>query len=101
MYVRYRFLLLFPLAWQFLFLCLSPSLSLSHRKREVGRYVSEESNYNAWIIQSEKSLATPDYFDPYLVIVATKEYCSICLETAIISEEFGMKILMVVAAVEE
>ena len=68
-------------------------------KRVVGWYVSEESNYNNWIIQSEKSRATPDCFDPYLVNVATKEYCSTCLETA--SEEFGMKILMVVATAEE
>ena len=37
----------------------------------------------------KKSLATPDCFDPYLVNVATKEYCSICLKTAFISEEFG------------
>ena len=80
MYVRYSFL---------------------HMKREVGRYVSEESNYNDWIIQSEKSLATPDCFDPYLVNVATKEFCSICFETAFISEEFARKILMVVAAAEE
>ena len=63
-------------------------------KHEVGRYVSEESNYNNWIIQSEKSLATLDCFGPYLVNVAIKEYCSICLETAFISKEFGMKILM-------
>ena len=70
-------------------------------KREVDRYVSEESNYNNCIIQSEKSLATPDCFATYLVNVATKEYCSICLETAFISEEFSMKILMVVAAAEE
>ena len=70
-------------------------------KHEVSRYVIEESNYNNWIIQSEKSLATPDCFDPYFVHVATKEYCSICLETAFISEEFGLKILMVVAAAEE
>ena len=45
-----------------------------------------------------KSLATPDCFVPYLVNVATKEYCSICLETAFISEECGMKILVVAAA---
>ena len=70
-------------------------------KREVGRCVSVESNYNDWIIQSEESLATPNCFDPYLVNVETKEYCSICLETAFISEEFGMNILMVVAAAEE
>ena len=82
-------------------LCLSLSLPLSYVKREVGSYVSEESNYNNWIIQSEKSLATPDCFDLYLVNVATKEYCSICLETAFISEEFGMKIVMVVAAAGE
>ena len=44
---------------------------------------------------------TPDCFDPYLVNVATKEYCSICLEMTFISEEFGMKILMVAAAAEE
>ena len=28
------------------FFCLSLSLALSHMKPEVGRYVSEESNYN-------------------------------------------------------
>ena len=44
-----------------------------------------------------KSLATLDCFAPYLV----NEYCSICLEMAFIYEEFGTKILMVVAAVEE
>ena len=49
----------------------------------------------------KKSLATPGCFAPYLVNVATKKNCSICLETAFISEEFGMKILMVVAAAEE
>ena len=49
----------------------------------------------------KKSLATPDCFDPYLVNVATKEYCSICLETAFISEKFGMKIVMVAATAEE
>ena len=65
-------------------------------KREVSRYVSEESYYNNWI----ESLATPDCFAPYLVNVATKEYCSMCLETAFISEEFGRKFLMMVAAAE-
>ena len=49
----------------------------------------------------KKSLFTLDCFYPYLVNVATKEYCSTCLETAFISEEFGMKILMLVAAAEE
>ena len=52
----------------------------------------------------KKSLATPDCFDLYLVhvnVATTNEYCSICLETAFIAEEFGMKILMVVAAAEE
>ena len=49
----------------------------------------------------KKSLAPPDCFAPKLVNFATKEYCCICLDTAFISEEFGMKILMVVAAVEE
>ena len=66
-------------------------------KREVGSYFSEESNYNNWI----KSLATPDCFAPYLVNIATKEYCSICLETAFISEEFDIIFLMVVVAAEE
>ena len=60
---------IFGLAISFLCLFLSLSPSLSHMKCEVGRYVSEESyNYN-WIIQSEKSLATPDCFAPYLVNV--------------------------------
>ena len=70
-------------------------------KREIGRYVSEESKLNNWIIKSDKSSATLDCFAPYLVNVATKEYCSIYLETAFISKEFGMKILMVVAAAED
>ena len=69
-------------------------------KREVGRYVSVESNYKDWIIQLEKK-SCDSGFDPYLVNVATKEYCSICLEMAFTSEKFGMKILMVVAAAEE
>ena len=43
--------------------------------------------------------ATLDCFAP--TVATTKEYCSICLETAFISKEFGMKILMVVAAAEE
>ena len=71
------------------FLCLSVSLFLFHMKREVGRQVGAESYYNNWIIQSEKSLATLDCFAP--TVATTKEYCSICLETAFISEEFGMK----------
>ena len=50
---------------------------------------------------SEKNLVTQDCFAPYLVNIATKEYCSVCLETAFISEEFGMKILMVFAAAED
>ena len=49
----------------------------------------------------KKSLATPDCFAPYLVNVATQEYCCICLETGLISEEFCVKILVVVAAAEE
>ena len=47
----------------------------------------------------KKSLATLDSFAP--TVATTKEYSSICLETAFISEEIGMKILMVVAAAEE
>ena len=92
MYVRYRFFftfISFGLEMSFLSVPVSIFLPLSHMKCEVGRYVSEESNYNNWIIQSEKSLATPDCFAPYLVNVVTKEYCSICLETAFLSEEFG------------
>ena len=61
-------------------------------KRDVGRYVSEESTITE--LYNRKSLATPDCFAPYLVNVTTKEYCShgsICLETTFISEEFGMK----------
>ena len=53
------------------------------------------------LITINKSLATKDCSAPYLVNIATKEYCSICLETAFISEEFGIKFLMVVAAAEE
>ena len=45
----------------------------------------------------KRGLATPDCFAPYLVNVASKEF----LEMAFISKEFGMKILMVVAAAEE
>ena len=87
----------------FFSLSVSVSASPSHcqMKRKVGRYVSEESNYNNSSTQSEKSLATLDCFGPYLVNVATKEYCSICLETVFISKEFGMKLLMVVAAAED
>ena len=46
---------------------------------------------------------TLDCFAPcmYLVNVANKEYCSICLETAFISEELCMKILLMVVAAEE
>ena len=50
---------------------------------------------------TEKSIATLDCFAPYLVNAETKEYCSIYLETEFISEEFGVKILVVVAAAEE
>ena len=97
--VRYRFISIGLAISQFLCLSLSlsvcvslsPSLSLSHMKREVGIYASEESNYNNWI----KSLATPDCLASYLVNVASKEYCSICLETALISEEFGIKTLLI------
>ena len=42
-------------------------------------------------ILSGKRLATPDCFTPYLVTVERKEYSSICLETAFISEELYMK----------
>ena len=86
------------------FLCLSLSLSpsLFHMKPEIGRYVSEESNYNNLIIQSEKKSYDSGLFCPLLgKCVATKEYCSICLEKAFISKEFGMKILIVVAAAED
>ena len=44
-------------------------------------------------ILSEKSLATPNCFAPCWVNVATKKHC--------ISEEFCMKISVVVAAAEE
>ena len=50
--------------------------------------------FYALYILSEKSFATPDCF-------ATKEYCSICLETAYISDEICVKMLVVVAAAEE
>ena len=36
-----------------------------------------------------------------MVNVATKQYCSICLEMEFIGEEFCMKIVGVVAAAEE
>ena len=52
-------------------------------------------------ILSEKSIATPNCFDLYLVDVATKEYCPICSETAFISEELRVKIFVVVATAEE
>ena len=38
---------------------------------------------------------------PYLVNVATKEYCSIYLEMGFKSEEFCLKILVLVAAAVE
>ena len=50
---------------------------------------------------SEKSIATPDCLAPYLVLVATKEYCSMCLEMGLISEEICMEILVVLLAAEE
>ena len=80
----------FYLSWfgNYFFLSLSPSLS--HMKREIGRYVSEESNQITELYNRKKSLATLDCFAPYLVNVAIKGYCSICLETAFISKEFGM-----------
>ena len=40
-------------------------------------------------------------FSPSMVNVATKEYCSICLETQYISEEICIKVLVVVAVAEE
>ena len=70
-------------------------------KPEVGRYVSEESNYNKLNYTIGKKSCDSGLFCPLLgKCVATMEYCSICLETAFISKEFGMKILMVVAAAE-
>ena len=39
----------------------------------------------------KKRLATPDCFSPYLVNIASMESCSVCLETALTSEEFCMK----------
>ena len=102
MYVRYRFGLLFPLVWQFLIsLSLALSPSLSHMKRGVGDMSVRSLITITELYNRKKSLATPDCFAPYLVNVATKEYCSICMETAFISEEFGTKILMVVSAAEE
>ena len=104
MYDRYRFGLLFPLVWQFLIslsVSVFLSLSLSHMKRGVGDMSVRSLITITELYNRKKSLATPDCFAPYLVNVATKEYCSICLETAFISEEFGTKILMVVAAAEE
>ena len=41
------------------------------------------------------------FFATNLVNVATKEYCSICLKTALISEEYCEKIFVVDAAAEE
>ena len=52
-------------------------------------------------LSEKKSLATPDCFAPYLVNVATKEYCFICLETVFIAEEFYVKMLVVDSANEE
>ena len=47
-------------------------------------------------ILSETSLATPDCSALYyLVNVETMEYCSICLETAFITEEFCVNVLVV------
>ena len=43
-------------------------------------------------IYYRKNIATPDCFAPYLVNVPTKEDCSICLETAIISKELRVKV---------
>ena len=49
----------------------SLSLSLSYENMSVRR-----------LITIGKGLTTPDCFALYLVKVATKEYCSICLKTA-------------------
>ena len=48
---------------------------------------SPESSLFAYVL-SEKSLATPDCFAPYLENVATKAYFYKCLETGFIFEEF-------------
>ena len=58
------------------------------------------SDFNIYMYANGKSLATPDCFAPYLVNVTTNEYCSIYLETAFISEELCMNILVVIAAAE-
>ena len=52
-------------------------------------------------ILPEKSLATPDYFVPYLINVTTTEYCLICLKTAFIAKELCVKMLVVIGAAEE
>ena len=49
----------------------------------------------------KKSLATPDCFTTYSVNVESMESCSICLETTFISEEFCMKMCVLVATAEE
>ena len=54
-----------------------------------------------YYIVSEKSFATPDCLAPYLVNVATKEHCSICLETALISKGICVELLVVFVAAEE
>ena len=63
--------------------------------------MSIRTNKHIYHILSEKRIATPDCLVPYLVNVATKEYCSMYLETALISEEICMEILVVFVAAEK
>ena len=53
------------------------------------------------IILWEKSLATLDCFQIYLVNAESMEFCFVCLETGFISEQLCMKTFVVVADTEE
>ena len=49
-------------------------------------HVNGRTDARRYTILSEKCIATPNCFAPYLVNVATMEYCYICLETGFISK---------------
>ena len=76
-----------------------PPLSLTHSRQQCFSFVlgfTAQSTTRSCRAGHLIEILTPDCFAPYLANVATTEYCSICLETAFIAEEFGTKILMVV-----
>ena len=54
-----------------------------------------------FLIYYRKKSCDSGLFAPYLLNVATKEYCSIYLEMGFISEEFCVKILVAIVAAEK